>query len=99
MIELNGTRQPKEMTDHESQIALDPADQECAEFQALMAERIGAGEDLQIYPHLLTCERCRALVNDLESIADAARQLFREELEPETDLWPKIELAIERGEP
>jgi hypothetical protein len=98
MTELNGTRQPKEMALHESKAALDPTDLECADFQARMAERIGAGEDLQVYPHLLTCERCRSLVNDLESIADAARQLFREELEPETDLWPKIELAIERGE-
>jgi hypothetical protein len=37
------------------------------------------------------------LVRDLEYIAEAARQLIPE-VEPESDLWAKIELAIERGE-
>jgi|HubBroStandDraft_5_1064220.scaffolds.fasta_scaffold272069_2 hypothetical protein len=77
------------------------ADQECAEFQALMPERIGAGEDLQTYPHMLTCERCRALVRDLEYIAQAAREFFpAEEVEPRDELWERLQaqLAIERGE-
>ena len=43
-------------------IARDRADAECAEFQASMPVRIGAGEDLQTDPHMLTCERCRSLV-------------------------------------
>jgi hypothetical protein len=73
-------------------------DQECAEFQALMAERIGVGDDLQTYPHMLTCERCRSLVRDLEYIAEAARQLIPIEEEPHEDLWNKIQLAIESGE-
>ncbi|HEY9125617.1 MAG TPA: hypothetical protein VIM62_00740 [Acidobacteriaceae bacterium] len=73
-------------------------DQECAEFQALMPERIGAGEDLQFYPHMLTCERCRALVRDLEYIAAAAKQLIPIEEEPREDLWAQIQLAIERGD-
>jgi len=76
----------------------DRADRECAEFQARMPERIGAGEDLQSDPHMLTCERCRSLVRDLEYIAEAARQLIPTEEEPQSDLWAKIELAIERGE-
>ena len=78
------------------------ADQECAEFQALMPKRIGAGEDLQTYPHMLTCERCRALVRDLEYIAEAARKCFsgQEEPEPRDELWDRLQaqLAIERGE-
>jgi hypothetical protein len=63
-----------------------------------MAERIGAGEDLQTYPHMLRCERCRDLVRDLEYIAEAARQLFPVEAEPPDELWAEIERAIERGE-
>ncbi len=77
------------------------ADQECAEFQALMPKRIEAGEDLQTFPHMLTCERCRALVRDLEYIAEAARQLIHvEEAEPRDELWERLQaqLAIERGE-
>ena len=73
-------------------------DNECAEFQALMPKRIGAGEDLQTFPHMLTCERCRSLVQDLEYIAEAARQLMPIEEEPRDELWTQIQLAIERGE-
>ena len=71
---------------------------ECASFQAQMPERIGAGEDLQSNPHMLTCERCRALVRDLEYIAEAARGLIPIEVEPPDDLWISIKSAIDRGE-
>jgi hypothetical protein len=73
-------------------------DDECAEFQARMPSRIGAGEDLQAQPHMLTCERCRSLVRDLEYIAEAARQLMPVEAEPRDELWTNIRLAIERGD-
>jgi hypothetical protein len=73
-------------------------DAECAEFQASMAERVGAGEDLQSYPHMLTCERCRSLVRELEYIVDVARQLMPVEAEPRDELWTNIQMAIERGE-
>jgi hypothetical protein len=76
----------------------DQTEDECAEFQATMPERIGAGEDLQTDPHMLTCERCRSLVRDLEYIAEAARQLMPVEEEPRDELWTSIQLAIERGE-
>jgi len=72
-------------------------DQECAEFQAQMPARIGAGEDLQAQPHMLTCERCRALVRDLEFIAEAAKQLMPIEEEPREDLWEKIQSAIKNS--
>jgi hypothetical protein len=78
--------------------AEDQVSQECAEFQALMPKRIGAGEDLQTFSHMLTCERCRALVRDLEYIAEVARQLIPVEEEPRDELWAQIQLAIERGE-
>jgi hypothetical protein len=73
-------------------------DKECAEFQALMPKRIEAGEDLQTFPHMLTCERCRSLVRDLEYIAEVARRLIPVEEEPRDELWAQIKLAIERGE-
>ncbi len=72
-------------------------DQECADFQAQMPARIGAGEDLQTQPHMLTCERCRALVRDLEYIAEAAKQLMPIEEEPREDLWEKIQSAIKNS--
>lgn len=77
----------------------DPA--ECAAFQASMAERIGAGEDLQTHPHMETCERCRSLVHELEAIAEAARQLMPIDTEPDEDLWSRIEvrLAMQESEP
>ena len=74
----------------------DLLDDECAEFQSLMSERIGAGEDLQSYDHMLTCERCRALVHDLEQIAIAARGLMGMEEEPSGELWEKLTRAIEQ---
>jgi hypothetical protein len=92
MTDPNGIKQI------DAEVAQEIADQECAQFQALMPERIGAGEDLQSYSHMHTCDRCRALVRDLEYIAEAARQLIPIEEEPQTDLWVRINLAIERGE-
>jgi hypothetical protein len=73
-------------------------DAECAEFQASMPNRIASGEDLQTDPHMLTCERCRSLVRELEYIAEFARQLMPVEEEPRDELWANIQLAIERGE-
>jgi hypothetical protein len=76
--------------------ALDDA--ECAVFQASMAQRIGAGEDLQADPHLASCERCRALLAELEFIVEFAKQVMPVEQEPRDELWSQIQLAIERGE-
>lgn len=76
----------------------DQSDAECVKFQASMPERIGAGEDLQTDPHMLTCERCRSLVRELEYIAEAARQLIPIEEEPRDELWANIRMAIERGD-
>ena len=72
----------------------------CAEFQTHLPELIGTGEDITKHPHLQTCERCRALLDELQTIADAARQLFPI-VEPPDDLWQNIESAIksESGAP
>ncbi len=81
-----------------AEVSRDIVDADCARFQASMPERIGAGEDLQADPNMLTCERCRSLVRELEYIAEVARQLMPAEEEPRDELWTNIQLAIERGE-
>jgi hypothetical protein len=65
----------------------------CAEFQDSMPELIGSGEKAANHPHVQNCELCRALLADLETIAEAARQLFPV-VEPPEKLWAKIESAI-----
>jgi predicted anti-sigma-YlaC factor YlaD len=65
----------------------------CAAFQAQLAELIGSGENTAAHPHLQTCELCRALLTDLETIAEAARELFPIADPPDT-LWEHIESAI-----
>lgn len=66
----------------------------CAEFQAQLPELIGTGEDIYSHPHLQTCEVCPALLADLETIAEAARQLLAVTDPPDT-LWDNIVAAIE----
>lgn len=66
----------------------------CATFQVQLPELIGPGEDIAGHPHLQGCELCRALVADLETIAEAARQLLPV-VEPPDALWGQIQSAIE----
>jgi predicted anti-sigma-YlaC factor YlaD len=68
----------------------------CAAFQAQLPDLIASGEDVNHHPHLKSCELCRALLADLETIAEAARQLFPI-VEPRDGLWEHIESAI-KGE-
>ncbi len=75
----------------------DSSKMSCAEFQDQMAELIGSGEDPNAHPHLKDCEDCRALLADLKTIADAARQLFPS-VEPPDEVWEHIESAIKRGD-
>ncbi|MFP5277453.1 MAG: hypothetical protein ACLGPM_10070 [Acidobacteriota bacterium] len=70
-----------------------PGEMSCAEFQAHLPELIGSGQDMSNHPHLRECELCRALLADLQTIADAARQLFPQE-EPPAEIWDKIESAL-----
>jgi hypothetical protein len=75
----------------------DPRNLSCQEFQAQLADLVGSGADVSAHPHLQTCENCRALLADLETIAEAARQLLPIE-QPKEDLWDRIELAIKKDE-
>jgi hypothetical protein len=67
----------------------------CEAFQAHLPELIASGADLSSDPHLKDCELCRALLADLEAIAEAARQLFPIE-EPPDDLWKKIQSKLDK---
>ena len=73
----------------------DPKNMACQEFQAQLADLIGTGEDISNHPHLMDCQTCRALLADLQTIAEAARQLLPIE-PPEEDLWERIEMAIKK---
>jgi hypothetical protein len=73
----------------------DPKEMKCEEFQAHMPELIGAGQDLSVHPHVQSCDLCRALLRDLETIAEAARQLFPVEDPPER-VWEQIQSAINK---
>jgi len=65
----------------------------CEEFQAQLPELIGSGKKISEHDHIQTCELCRALLADLETIAEAARQLFPI-VEPPDNLWEQIESKI-----
>jgi hypothetical protein len=73
----------------------DPEKLSCEEFQAQLPELISSGMDASTHPHLRRCELCRALLADLETIAEAARQLFPS-VEPPEEVWKNIESAIKR---
>jgi hypothetical protein len=67
----------------------------CAAFQAQLPDLIGTGKKIADHPHVQTCELCRALLADLETIAEAARQLFPV-VEPPDELWAQIESKIKK---
>ena len=67
----------------------------CQEFQDQLPEMIGSGESLAAHAHLQHCALCRALLADLETIAQAARELFPV-AEPPYKLWNQIESAIQK---
>jgi hypothetical protein len=75
----------------------EPKPMQCAEFQALLPELIGSGASAAEHPHVKECDLCRELLENLETIAAAARQLFPE-VEPPDELWDQIESAIRKGE-
>jgi hypothetical protein len=74
-----------------------PKSMSCAEFQAQLPELIGSGASAAEHPHLKDCDLCRELLENLETIAQAARQLFPE-VEPPDALWEQIESAIKKDE-
>jgi hypothetical protein len=73
----------------------DPGKMSCIEFQAQLSELIASGEDVSAHPHIQSCALCRALLADLEAIAETARQLFPS-VEPPDEVWKNIESALKR---
>ena len=84
------------MTDNKDKNGCAPEKMSCAEFQAQLPDLIGSGADAKAHPHLPSCELCRRLLSELETIAEAARQLFPIE-DPPDELWEHIESAL-KGE-
>ena len=72
-------------------------DMSCEEFHEHMAQLIGTGADASAHPHVLSCDLCRALLADLETIAAAARELFPVE-DPSDRVWEQIQSAIQEEE-
>ena len=77
--------------------------QACHDFQQQLPELIGSGQSLSDHPHVQTCETCQALIHDLETIAEAARQLLQSDEDtpddsPEDSLWERIDSAIKAEE-
>jgi hypothetical protein len=56
---------------------------------------IGSGQSLAAHAHLQHCALCRALLADLETIAEAARSIFPI-VEPPENVWKRIESAIKQ---
>ena len=68
----------------------------CEEFTAGMAELVASGEDIFSHPHVKSCSVHRALLEDLEAIAAAARQLLPD-VDPSDGIWEKIKSELEPG--
>ena len=65
----------------------------CEVFQSQLSDLVGSGADIENHPHIQECDICRQLYQELQTIADAARQLFPDQ-QPEDKLWERIESAI-----
>jgi hypothetical protein len=65
----------------------------CEEFSARMADLIAAGVDIFAHPHVRKCKLHRALLDDLETIARAAKELFPE-VDPADSVWTGIQARI-----
>jgi hypothetical protein len=76
-------------------MTIDPKSMSCEEFQNQLAELVGSGADVRNHPHIQQCDLCRRLYEDLQTIADAAKQLLTDE-QPEDNLWERIESAIKK---
>ena len=62
-----------------------------------MAHLVAAGEDIFSHPHVQRCKLHRALLDDLEAIAKAARQLLGGEVDPPDTVWNGIQARLEFG--
>jgi hypothetical protein len=68
---------------------------DCAAFQDQLPSLFESGEDLTTQPHLQTCEKCSALVRDLEYIAQQAKLLLPIH-DPSPAVWENIQSALKK---
>jgi hypothetical protein len=68
---------------------------DCAVFQDQLPSLFESGEDLNMHPHLKTCENCSALVRDLEYIAQQAKLLLPIH-DPSPEVWENIQTALKK---
>ena len=68
-------------------------DMSCDEFSACMVDLIATGQDIFAHPHVRRCRLHRALLDDLDTIAKAARQLLGE-VDPPDTLWDGIQARL-----
>jgi hypothetical protein len=79
-------------------MTVDSKSMSCEEFQSQLADLIGSGANVVDHPHIRECKNnCLRLYEDLQTIADAAKQLFPDQ-QPEDNLWERIESAIKKGD-
>jgi hypothetical protein len=67
----------------------------CEEFQSRMPELLGDG--IRDHQHLKTCERCRALLEELEYIAIIAGEILLPVHEPGDSVWKKISASLPKS--
>jgi hypothetical protein len=68
---------------------------DCAAFQDQLPSLFESSEDLSTQPHLQTCEKCSALVRDLEYIAQQAKLLLPIH-DPSPEVWENIQSALKK---
>ena len=71
---------------------------DCAAFQDELPSLFESGENLSSQAHLRTCENCRALVQDLEYIAQQAKLLLPIH-DPSPAVWENIQSALKKETP
>ena len=68
---------------------------ECTEFQERLPELVRIGRRPGWKPHLATCEKCSALVGDLQYIAQQAKLLLPIH-DPSPQVWDNIQSALKK---
>lgn len=68
---------------------------DCASFQEKLPSLFESEEDKSTQPHLQTCENCRALVADLQYIADQAKIMLPLH-DPSPEVWNRVQNAIKK---
>ena len=70
---------------------------DCASFQDELPGLFESGQDINSHPHLQTCENCKALVQDLQYIAQQAKLLLPIH-DPSPQVWENIQSALKSAE-